>query len=206
MGDRQRRPGSEISSGLIEGPDKWQDVKEAIRYATANDVVVVASAGNWSLPFCFPTPGGEPGVICTTATDRRELPTLYTHGAVKSDLLAVAAPGGDPLPGATLLSTLCGEGILTTWPVGERLKPCGHPDGYEEFAMTSASTPLVAGVAALLRALGCTSGETTHFITSTARHPLTGARGQWTPNYGYGVVDADAATSAAVESCRRSRN
>jgi serine protease len=35
-------------------------------------------------------------------------------------------------------------------------------------------------------------------LMSTARTPVTGTRGTYTPVYGYGIVDAEAAVSAAA--------
>jgi hypothetical protein len=48
------------------------------------------------------------------------------------------------------------------------------------------ATPHVVGVAALLVSLGCTRQENLSMLTSTARNPITGLRGTWTPAYGYG--------------------
>jgi hypothetical protein len=63
------------------------------------------------------------------------------------------------------------------------------------------ATPHAAGVAGLLASLGCTRQQNIHVLTSTARQPLTGARGVWTPEYGYGIVDAQAADQAALIAC-----
>jgi hypothetical protein len=38
-------------------------------------------------------------------------------------------------------------------------------------------------------------------LTSTARQPVVGLRGVWTPAYGYGIVDAEAAVQAAQSVC-----
>lgn len=57
------------------------------------------------------------------------------------------------------------------------------------------ATPAVAGVAALLSAQGRTDEQTMAVLMSTARTPATGARGTYTPTYGYGIVDAGAAVA-----------
>ena len=58
------------------------------------------------------------------------------------------------------------------------------------------ATPHVAGVAALLYAQGRSVEAVEDAILSTAVTPGTGARGTYTPTYGYGVVDALAAVTS----------
>lgn len=178
-------------------------ISEAIAYALSKDVVVVQAAGNSSVPMCTTTGGlnspVDPGVLCVVATDVREGRALYSQGpyTLQEDMLAVSAPGGSGV-------ALCGENVLTTFPFGfAHLNPtCGYPDGYEAGFGTSTAAPHVAGVAALLKGMGCNRAQTVSLLTSTARQPLTGERGRWSPIYGYGIVDADAATAAAVRTCR----
>jgi serine protease len=58
------------------------------------------------------------------------------------------------------------------------------------------ATPHVAGVAALLTAQGRTADQAVAVLQSTARTPGTGTRGTYTPAYGKGIVDAQAAVAA----------
>jgi subtilisin family serine protease len=58
------------------------------------------------------------------------------------------------------------------------------------------ATPHVAGVAALLYAQGRTVDQVEDAILSTAVTPGTGARGTYSPTYGFGVVDAEAAVAS----------
>lgn len=161
------------------------DVTEAIAYADANGVLVVAAAGNESFPVCD-TPSFEPGALCVTSTDRNELPSWFSNGAVKPDLFAVAAPGGAGL-------VVCQEDIVSTVPVGTGSAACGQSD-YDYYAGTSMATPHVAGVAALLAAQGRTLDNIKAALVDTARTPGLGT-GLWTPSYGYGIVDAAAAVA-----------
>jgi subtilisin family serine protease len=161
------------------------DVTEAIAYAKENGVLVVAAAGNESFPVCD-TPSFEPGALCVTSTDRQELPSWFTNGAVKPDMMAVAAPGGAGL-------VFCQDDIVSTVPQGTGNAACGQAD-YDYYAGTSMATPHVAAVGALLAAQGRSLDNIEAALTGTARTPGLGT-GVWTSSYGHGIVDAAAAVA-----------
>lgn len=163
------------------------DMTEAIGYANAHGVAVIAAAGNETAPLCD-TPAFEPGALCVVATDRDELKAAYSNLGLNPASKAVAAPGG-----AAVLT--CEDDIYSTVPQGSGSKACGYAD-YDAFAGTSMATPHVAGVAALLFAQGRALADVERVLLATARTPGTNQQGTFTPVYGWGIVDAGAATSA----------
>jgi subtilisin family serine protease len=161
------------------------DVRDAVDYARARGVVVVAAAGNDFASICG-EPAFDPDVLCVVSTDRRELRSAFSNFAVsQAPDNVVAAPGGAALG--------CGEDIISTVPVG--LGGCGVLN-YAFFAGTSMATPHVAGAAALLTAQGRNPDAVMRVLRQTARTPGVPVRGVYTPVYGYGIVDAAAAVRA----------
>jgi len=164
------------------------DAKEAIDYARSKGVVVVAAAGNDFASICG-SPSFSDGALCVTSTDRNEQRSSFSNFGVKPSMDAVAAPGG-----AALLS--CEDDIISTVPLSAPNGSCETTEGYDFYAGTSMATPHVSGVAALLTAQGRDDDETIDVLEQTARKPGAGAVGVPDPIYGYGIVDAEAATAA----------
>jgi len=167
------------------------DVTKAIAYARANGTLVVAAAGNnFQVPLCG-TPAFDAGALCVTATDKREAPAVYSNMGIKPDLASVAGPGGSLLPA-------CGEDVVSTVAQGSGGSSfcAGFGRDYDQYAGTSMAAPHVAGVAALLAAQGRDDDAIMKVLLTTSRLPGTGMRGVFSPNYGFGIVDAAAAVAA----------
>jgi len=161
-------------------------VTDAIAYANSRGVAVIVAAGNTATPFCN-TPAWEPGAICVASTDRNELKSWFSELPNKADLKAVAAPGG----AGTLF---CEDDIVSTVPLGTGSEACGLAD-YDYYAGTSMAAPHVAGVAALLFSQGRTLANVEAALLDTARQPITGLTGVYSPVFGWGIVDAAAAVT-----------
>lgn len=160
---------------------------DAIEYAWDKGSVVVAAAGNNTMPLCS-HPANVANVICVGAVSRDGLRSPTSDGDATGELNFVVAPGGRPTSG------VCSEMILSTViePDNEAVDPCKVAPGYEYSSGTSMAAPFVSGVAALLSSQGLTNEEIVKRITVTSTDLGTPGRD---PVYGYGLIDAFAAVS-----------
>jgi thermitase len=127
--------GADIISMSFGSNAASQVQSDAIAYARAHGVVLVAAAGNSALG--MPSyPASLPGVLSVAATSQLDGPTSYTNFGQWVDL---AAPGGDPDRDSQILSTVPTMGGALS-----------DPSGYRALSGTSMACPYVAGVAALV--------------------------------------------------------
>jgi subtilisin family serine protease len=145
------------------------EFEAAMRNAVDHGVVVVAAAGNDSLPVCE-NPTVEGRVLCVGAVDRRGSRSFYSSFGYG---LGLVAPGGSVLP-------FPGEGVLSTY----------KDSSYDELAGTSQATPHVSAVAALLVSRGIRGQAAVNRILATATD--AGPPGP-DSEYGAGIVNARAA-------------
>ncbi|MEX5707161.1 S8 family serine peptidase [Parafrankia sp. FMc6] len=148
--------------------------ESAVRYALANDVVVVASAGNTEPGDTeVNSPANIPGVIAVTGSDYRG---MFWGGSVQGPEAVLAAPG---------------PGIRA--PVPTRVSP----DGLDTGGGTSNSAAIVAGVAALVRAAkpGLDAPNVINRLIRTALDMGPVGRDS---QYGFGLVEPVAALTAEL--------
>ncbi|HET6772692.1 MAG TPA: S8 family serine peptidase [Acidimicrobiales bacterium] len=159
--------GAGVVNLSLGGPGGSAVIDSAVDYALQHEVVVVAAAGNASSPALF-YPAGAPGVLGVTATDAAgRFAWFSNHGP----WYLLSAPG---------------IGVRTT------ALTAGTAGAYTSSTGTSFSSPIVAGVAALVleRHPGWGWFETADELIRTARD--AGPAGV-DDAYGFGIVDASAA-------------
>ena len=177
----------------------WLAVQRALRYASSQGVLTVASAGNSQFDLqhkftdagspndgsgpvetrevngaCLVLPAEAPGLVTVSATGPTGLTSFYSSYGL--GVVEVAAPGGDSrVPG----TEPNGRVYSTTWP--------GHGWGYKQG--TSMAAPHVSGVAALVRSLSpdLSAAAVTALIQRTADEQACPPGGTYTPP-GAGVV------------------
>jgi len=159
-----------LTTNMPDWDESWDD---AFLYAFDNDVVVVVAAGNrGSGTTRVGAPATIPGVLTVAGVDPDGKASL--EASTQGITIGVSAPSED-------LVGVSADGRLVLW------------DG------TSGAAPIVAGVAALVRAAhpDLDAANVINRIIRTARS-AAGATAVPDPLYGYGLVDAAAAVSATV--------
>jgi subtilisin family serine protease len=171
------------------------DVDPAIEYAVSKGVVVVAAAGNESVPLCG-YPAIAEDVVCVGSTDRRDLNAWYGNFPVTPNGTALMAPGGS----GQVFCDVYSEKVLSTYS-GDAEDGCGATPGYRGLDGTSMASPHVAGVAALVYdRLG---GERSPAAATQVIEAMkAGAEDLYTSGYdpqsGHGRVDALGAVQAVT--------
>lgn len=157
-----------ISISLNLSPDTLI-LKPAISYALANDVVVVAAAGNESTAEGVDYPGAWPGVLAVSAVDNSG---RFSKVSVQGKEVSIAAPGED---------------IMVPQKGG----------GYAPEDGTSFAAPMVAGTAALIRSKypNMNAASVINRLIKTADDKGPPGKDN---QYGYGIVDPVEALTADI--------
>jgi serine protease len=162
--------GAQIINLSLGGPIKSGILKDAVDHAIARGVLVVAAAGNSGKRVGWPA--AYPGVLAVSATDDTDTIAWFSS---RGPEVGIAAPG----VGVTQ-QTICNGGR-------DRCEIFGTFNG------TSMASPHVAGVAAMIEALGVTRADSVRdALFAGARAPAAGADPAL---YGAGILDAGAAAS-----------
>ncbi|MDY0911056.1 S8 family serine peptidase [Microbacterium sp. CFBP9034] len=159
-----------LTTNVPDWDESWDD---AFLYAFENDVVVVVAAGNrGSGTTRVGAPATIPGVLTVGGVDPDGKASV--EASTQGITIGVTAPSED-------LVGVSADGRLVLW------------NG------TSGAAPIVAGVAALVRAAypDLDADNVINRIIRTTR-PAAGAKSVPDPLYGHGLVDAAAAVSATV--------
>ena len=174
--------------------------KAATKGRNGKGCVILFAAGNEGKDYVN-FYGIHPDVICVGASDSKDRYANYSNRG--RELSVVAPSNGDwPVIAARaywdLGTTIRGEGEWRWWADGK-----SRGDRYKHFGGTSAATPLVAGICALMLSANpdLTAKEVKEILEKTADKigsPLDyDVRGH-SEKYGYGRVNADRAVAEAL--------
>jgi serine protease len=183
------------------------DVIDAIAFAHAHGVMVVAASGNDALTNQLAYPAADqPDVVSVGATTRDGCLADYSNSGPGLDL--VAPGGGDDAAGVSGLACRPGQNLprgdiyQMTFPDPDAPDRFGLPGGWYG---TSMSAPHVAATAALIIASGVLGARPSPDAVLGRMEQTAQQIGQgpW-PNevYGYGLLDAGAATSGTSQTAR----
>lgn len=200
----------ESGAGVINislgGPALSRVEADALEYARARDVLVVASAGNSAedgnaIEYPAAAVGGDDGGwssgLSVAASDPSSRPASFSS---HNRHVSIAAPGAG--------AGGCGDGVYSTIPIDSaplwdqdpsgcaRIFGVEHGAGRYSYAEgTSFSAPLVAGAAALVR--GVTPALRADQVGDVLRRSATSPRGGWDEHLGAGILDVGAAAALA---------
>ncbi len=176
-------------------PDDIPDILSAVRYAHAHGVVVVAAAGNEGVEQ-IAYPARAPDVVSVGATTRDRCLADYSNAGGRLDLVA---PGGDD-DSTVLTDPDCHpdrslpDVYQMTFYDPSNPNHFGFPSGWRG---TSMSAPHVAAAAAMVIASGVIGRRPAPDAILQRLEQTADPLGSGRPNqyYGYGLVDAGAATT-----------
>ena len=186
-----------VSSGDIP------DILSAIRYAHRHGALVVAASGNEGIEQ-IAYPARAPDVVAVGATTKDRCLADYSNGGSR---LALVAPGGGE------------DSDLTSDPnchptrnlpniVQETFRNSSAPDSFgypRDWYGTSMAAPHVAAAAALVIASGVIGSDPSPDRVLSRLEQTADTLGNSKPNrdYGYGLVNAGAATSPLIKARRQ---
>jgi serine protease len=159
--------GAQVINLSLGGPIKSQILEDAVDHALSKGVVIVAAAGNSGKKVGYPA--AYPGVVAVSATDDKDRIAWFSS---RGPEVTISAPGV-----AVTQQTICNGGR-------DKCEIFGTFNG------TSMASPHVAGVAAMIEALGVTDNTAVRDALTSSARPKDEKN-----LYGAGIVDAAAAAA-----------
>jgi thermitase len=173
--------GARVISLSLGGNSRSETLHSALDYALANNALPVCAMGNSSAGSNTPEPAYWHDCLSVIATDQNGAKASFSNYGINADVAA---------PGVAILST------MPTYPVTLNTK-YGYSMNYDALSGTSMATPMVSGIAGLVLSQNpsLTPKQVAGIIMASS-----GDGTSWTPNLGFGVVDAYRSVSSAVHS------
>jgi serine protease len=173
--------GADVINLSLGGGGESKLLKEAVDYAHSKNLVIVAAAGN-SNRNAADYPARYPHVIAVGALDATGSKTPYSNFGAGIDITA---------PGGMLGATDKAGGILQN-----TFNPQTGESVFEAFQGTSMAAPHVAGVAALIKAVGVKNPDEVEEVLKQSAVVISDDPSN---HYGAGRLDAAAAVNLAAQ-------
>jgi thermitase len=169
--------GASVISLSLGGSARSETLRAALDYAVNHNALPVCAMGNSSATSA-PEPAYWGSCLSVVAADSNGNKASFSNYGIRAD---VSAPG---------------VGILSTLPTySTYLSNHGYKPNYDALSGTSMATPMVAGIAGLVRSRNpnLTATQTKGIIIATA-----GDGKSWSSELGFGLVNARLAVGAAL--------
>ncbi len=176
--------GADIINLSLGGNDDDPVLQAALQAAAAKGILIMAAAGNGG-GGAIDYPAAYREVVAVGATQYDNTRAPYSDVGSQLDLMA---------PGGNLLVDQNSDGYMDGIPQQTCTTSACTAFGTALYSGTSQATAQVSAAAALLEACGAASGSVIGYLESTARD--LGSSG-WDSQYGYGLIQVDAALAAA---------
>jgi thermitase len=172
--------GARVINLSLGGSGHSETMRAALQYAVTHNALPVCAMGNSNSSTNTPEPAYWYDCLSVIATEADGTRASFSNYGIKADVAA---------PGRALLST------MPTYTC--TLNGYGYYNNYDALSGTSMATPMMAGIAGLVlsRNPNLTPAQVRGIIEAAAGDGAT-----WTPDLGFGIVNAAKAVSAAVHS------
>ncbi len=182
--------GAQIINLSVSGPGFPPAVHDAVDYAHAKGLLIVASAGNGAEDIDAIEPTAPKNIMLVSATDATDRRAVFSN---VGSAISVAAPGVDIVSLRARATDFMYNKAETSYVRGDAF--LGDDYRYYRSSGTSFAAPIVSGIASLVwsERRQLTAQQVRRIVEQSARDVEAAGRDRLT---GFGVVDAGAALAA----------